>query len=118
MMPGLGGMDPKHMAKLMQQMGIKTDEVNATRVIIEKDGANIVIENPQITKISMKGESTYQISGKENIQMQTSQEDINLVMQSCGASETEAKEALKSCNGDIAEAILTLQKKNQDEKNE
>ena len=111
MMPGLGGMDPKHMSKLMQQMGIKTDEVSAIRVIIERDGANIVIENPQITKISMKGESSYQISGKESVQMQVSQEDITMVMQSCGVSESDAKHALQSCNGDIAEAILKLGQK-------
>ena len=50
-----GGMDPKKMQAMMRQMGIKQDEIEATRVIIEKADGNIVIENPNVVKITMQG---------------------------------------------------------------
>ena len=48
-----GGMDPKKMQAMMRQMGIKQDEIEATRVIIEKADGNIVIEK------SKRGEDNY-----------------------------------------------------------
>ncbi len=37
--------DPRQMKRMMQQMGIKSEEIPARRVIIEKDDEKIVIEN-------------------------------------------------------------------------
>lgn len=109
MLPGMGGMDPKQMGKIMQQMGIKSEEVPATRVIIEQEGSKIIIDEPQITKISMKGESTYQIAGKIRQETAISQEDIQMVAEQASVSQEEAKKALEEAGGDIAEAIVKLQ---------
>jgi len=109
MLPGMGGMDPKQMGKLMSQMGIKTEEISALRVIIEKEGSKIIIESPQITKISMKGDSSYQISGKVVEESAISDEDVKMVAEQAGCSTEDAKKALEDCNGDIAEAIVKLQ---------
>ena len=46
MLPGMGGMDARSMARMMQQMGIKNEEVPARRVIIEQEDGQIVIANP------------------------------------------------------------------------
>ena len=48
MMPGL---DPKKMQAMMKQMGISNEEINASRVIIEKADGNIIIDNPNVVKI-------------------------------------------------------------------
>ena len=111
MLPGMGGMDPKQMGKLMQQMGIKSEEVSANRVVIEREGGKIVIDEPQITKISMRGESTYQIAGKIREEASISADDVKMVAEQANVSEDEAKKALEGAGGDIAEAIVKLQEK-------
>ena len=105
MMPN---MDPKQMQQMMRQMGISTKEIPAKRVVIEGDGENIVIEEPQVMEISAQGESSFQVSGKVSREEAISEEDVELVMEKSGASREKAIEALKKSNGDIAEAILSL----------
>ena len=60
---GLGGMNPKKMHAMMKQLGIKQEEVDAERVIIEKSDGRIVIDNPSIQKVEMGGKETFQIAG-------------------------------------------------------
>tara|TARA_Y100000310_G_scaffold344244_1_gene455952 strand:- start:13549 stop:13884 length:336 start_codon:yes stop_codon:yes gene_type:complete len=110
MIPGLGGMDPKKMAAMMKQLGINQEEVDASRVVIEKnDGGKIVVENPSVAKISMKGQDTFQVSGDVSEEEEdVSGEDVKLVVEKTGKSEEEAKKALEDCNGEVAEAIVKL----------
>ncbi len=57
-----GKMDPKQMASLMKQMGIKNEEIEAERVIIEKaDGSKIIVESPSVQAIEMQGQKSFQI---------------------------------------------------------
>ena len=106
-----GGMDKRQMEKMMKQMGINSEEVEAEEVIIRTKGKEIVITNPQVTKIRMAGQETFQIAGKavERTTEKFSQDDINMVMEQTGANENEAREALKS-EGDMAAAIMRLKK--------
>ncbi len=103
--------DPKKMQAMMKQMGIKQENIDAERVIIEKnDGKRLVIENPSVVKINMQGNESLQITGEikeENAEL-FSKEDVKTVMQKTGASEKKAKEALESNNGDLAAAIMEL----------
>lgn len=111
MFPGLGGINPKQMQAMMRQMGIDQQEIDADEVTIKKsDGSKIVIENPSIQKITMKGQSSFQISGeiKEEPAEAFSQADIDLVAEKSGKSKDEAKKALEENQGDIAQAILNL----------
>jgi nascent polypeptide-associated complex subunit alpha len=110
MLPGMGGMDARSMARMMQQMGIKNEEVPARRVIIEQEDGQIVITNPQVTKITMQGQASFQISGAISSKSVARPEDIKLVAESAGVDETAAAQALDAANGDIAEAILKLKK--------
>ena len=106
-----GGIDPKKMQQMMKQMGIKQEEIDAARVLIEKnDGGKIVIENPSVMKVVMSGQESWQISGeaREESSGGFSDEDFNLVMEKTGKSEEEVRKALEDSNGDIAEAILNL----------
>ena len=58
-----GKLDPKKISSMMSKLGIKQEEISAKRVIIEGEDENIIIENPQIVKIDMQGQETFQISG-------------------------------------------------------
>jgi nascent polypeptide-associated complex subunit alpha len=111
MLGGLGGLNPKKMQAMMKQMGIKQEEIEASRVVIDKtDGDKIVIENPNVMKINMQGQESWQISGdaKEEDVEGIKEEDVQLVVEKTGKSEKEARGALEGANGEIAEAIMAL----------
>lgn len=103
-------MDPRKMARMMDSLGIKNEDVNAKRVVIEKaDGSKLIISPVSVTKISMQGSDQFQVSGTISEEAGgPSGEDIKLVADSSGKSAEEAKTALIETNGDIAAAILKL----------
>lgn len=104
-----GGLDPKKMKSMMKQMGINQEEIEASRVVIERAEGNIVIANPNVQKITMQGQTSFQIAGEISEEVaELSGEDISMVAEKTGKSKDEAKKALESVNGDIAEAILML----------
>jgi nascent polypeptide-associated complex subunit alpha len=106
----LGGLDKRQMEKMMKQMGIASEEVEATEVVIRTKDKDILISSPQVTKIKMGGQETFQIAGKVTERAAGfSQDDVNMVMEQTGVDENEARGALKS-EGDIAAAILKLKK--------
>lgn len=107
------GIDPNKMKAIMKQMGIKQEEISATRVIIEKDDGNLIIENPNIVKINMQGSESWQITGEaheeNNEENQGIDEsDIKIVMEKTGVNKEKAKKALEDVDGDLSEAILSL----------
>jgi nascent polypeptide-associated complex subunit alpha len=106
------GMSPGKMNALMKQMGIKQEEIDAERVVIEKkDGGNIVINNPSVVKINMQGNESFQITGDvsvESAEEGISEDDVKLVMEKTGKSEEEVREVLEKVGGDLSEAIMEL----------
>ena len=105
-----GGLDPKKMQAMMKQLGIKTEQIEASKVIIEKvDGGKIVIEEPNIQKMIMQGQETWQIMGTAREEAEgIREEDIEIVVEKAKVSKQEAKKALEESGGDIAEAIMKL----------
>lgn len=103
-----GGIDPKKMQAMMKQMGIKQEEIEASRVIIEKADGRIVIEQPQVAKITMQGQDSWQITGHAHEEVGVTLEDIQMVMEKTGKSDSEVREALEASQGDIAQAIMNL----------
>ena len=103
------GINPKQMQAMMKQLGMKQEEIQALRVIIEKEDKNIIIENPSVVMIKMQGNKSFQITGdiKEE-EKGISKEDIQQVMEKTGKTRLEVEIALKEANGDLAEAILSL----------
>ena len=68
----------------MKQMGIKQEEIDALRVVIEKSDGKIVIEPAQVTKINMQGQESFQITGEireENNEEEFSEQDIETIME-------------------------------------
>ena len=105
----LPNMDPRQMEKLMRQMGIKSKQIESSLVTIETSDGKIKISDPQVTEVDMQGQKSYQISGTVVFESGTSEDDINMVMELAKCSKEQAVEALKKSNGDIAQAILTLE---------
>ncbi len=105
-----GGLDPKKMQAVMKQMGIKQEDVNAERVIIETADKQIIIEPANVQKILMQGQESWQVTGQareESKEAGISEDDVQLVMEKTGKGEEEVREALEETK-DIAEAIVRL----------
>ena len=98
-------MNPAMMKQAMKKLGMKQEEVDANEVIIKCSEKNIVIKNPQVTKINMQGHETFQIAG--DITEESNEEDIKTIMEQTGCSKEEAEKALKE-KGDLADAIMSL----------
>lgn len=110
MIPGLNNRQAQAM---MRKMGIKQEEIDATEVVIKTSDKEIIIQNPQVSKVNMMGQETFQVIGQAEERLissepEISHDDIETVMQQTGASEEKAKEALKGSQGDLAGAILSL----------
>lgn len=105
---GMGGIDPKKMQSMMKQMGIKQEQIDADRVIIEKSDGRIIIENPNVQKVTMQGQDSWQITGEAHEeQAGFTEEDVKMIMEKTGKSKADVLKALDE-TGDIAEAIVNL----------
>ena len=104
--------NPKMLEKAMKQMGIKSEEIQANEVVIKCPDKEIVISNPQISKVNMAGQESFQISGEvsEKSSEKFSEDDIKLIIEQTGVSEEEAKKTLEE-TGDIASAIIKLKQR-------
>ena len=107
------GMNPRDMQKAMKRLGIKQEEIDATEVIIKTSDKEIIIQNPQVSKVNMMGQETYQVIGQAeereiSSEPEINEDDIKTVMEQTGASEERAKEAIENNNQDLAKAIMAL----------
>ena len=106
-----GGMNPKQMGRMMKQLGIKSDELEAKKVTIElADGKKLIFNEPQVQCMEVQGSKTYTLIGEPVEEKTIPADDIKMVAEQAGVPEKKAKEALEKANGDIAEAILALKK--------
>jgi len=125
MLPGMGGMNPKKMNAMMKQMGISQEDIVASRVIIEKsDNSRLVINNPEVSKMTIQGQEMFQVSGgtlSEEASVESStesseaeeeqgitEEDIQTVIEKTQCTREKAQEVLEKNNGDLAESIMEL----------
>ena len=75
----------------------------------------IIITEPQVSKVNMMGQETFQIIGNINerelsTEPEINEEDIKTVMEQANVPEDEAKKAINDSEGDLAKAILSLEK--------
>ena len=103
------GMDPRLVKQAMKKMGMKQEDISATEVLIKCGDKNLIIRNPNVQKIVMMGEESFQITGQVEEVSAISEEDLQTVMQQSSCSKEEAKKALEKSQGDLAQAILSLQ---------
>ena len=111
MIPGLNSREAKAM---MRKMGIKQEGIDAELVIIKMHDKDLVIKNPQVSKLNMMGQETIQVIGDitevgKNEKLDISEEDISTVMAQTNCTKEQAVQALEESNSNLAEAILKLQ---------
>jgi len=107
------GMNPRDMQKAMKRLGIKQEEIDANEVIIKTNDKEIVIQKPQVSKVNMMGQDTFQIIGEVqerpiSSEPEINEDDIKTVMQQTGATEEKAREAIENNEQDLAKAIMSL----------
>ena len=110
------GMNPREMQKAMKRLGIKQEEMDAELVIIKMPDKDLVIKNPQVSRINMMGQETFQIVGdatevEKESKTDINEEDMSTVMEQTNCTREEALQALGESNGNLAEAIIKLQNK-------
>ena len=106
-------MNSRSMAKAMKRMGIQQTELDAKEVIIRLEDKELVFANPQVAKVNMMGQETFQVIGTPeersiSTEPEISEEDIQTVIDQTGVDKDKALEAIKKHKGDIAAAILEL----------
>jgi nascent polypeptide-associated complex subunit alpha len=111
--------NPRQAKRLMEQMGMRVEELPQTlQVIIRTAAKEIVIDEPEVTITNMQGQKIFQIMGgkvsergataKETV---VPEEDVQLVAQQAKVNSEEARKALEESKGDLAQAILMLTQK-------
>ena len=98
----------------MKKLGIQQQEIDATEVIIRTADKEIIITDPQVSKVNMMGQETFQVVGKIHERAKSTtpditEDDVKTVMEQASVSKDKAKKALEESKGDIAEAIVKLQ---------
>ena len=103
--------NPKQLERAMRQMGMHMTHIDAEEVIIKTSDRDIVITDPEVSKVNMMGQETFQITGSitEREKEEFSDEDVEMIMDQTGASEDDARKMLKETH-DIAETIMNLKK--------
>jgi nascent polypeptide-associated complex subunit alpha len=119
-----GGMNPRKMQKMMEQMGIDMTELDAEEVVIRTPDEELVFTDAEVTRMDAQGTQTYQIAGEpesrergadgsdtENDDGEPAipEADVDLVVGRTGASEAAAREALAAEDGDLAAAVSRLE---------
>jgi nascent polypeptide-associated complex subunit alpha len=107
------GVNPRQLKAMMRQMGMSQEDLDATQVIIKTPTKEYIFSNPQVQKIVMQGQTTFQLMGdyveqEASVEVSINEDDIEMVSSQAGVSKEEAKEALEKNNGDIAQAIVSL----------
>ncbi len=109
------GMNKRQAEQMMRQMGMKSETIQATEVIIRTPQKDIIILQPEVMKVNMMGQDTFQIAGRITERAisavpEMTEEDIQTVMDSAQVSRNEAALAISAAKGDLAQAILDLKK--------
>jgi nascent polypeptide-associated complex subunit alpha len=60
---GGGGMNPRKMKQMMEQMGIDVTELDAEEVVIRTGEEELVFSDAQVTRMDAQGQQTYQVVG-------------------------------------------------------
>ncbi|SEI66262.1 nascent polypeptide-associated complex protein [Halohasta litchfieldiae] len=124
---GGGGMNPRKMQQMMEQMGIDVTDIDAETVTITTtNGEQLVFDAPEVTRMDAQGSQTYQIVGEAETKDAAGaiedssgedagtdeeaipEDDVKLVASQAGASKSDAREALEAEDGDLAAAISRL----------
>lgn len=114
------------MERQMRRMGVDFQQLDAvTEVLIRFPDRELVLTEPQVITMQGQGDNIYQIVGQAEERSLTvsseaeegapkaapqsfSEEDVQLVASQANVSEEEAREALRTAEGNLARAIIAL----------
>ncbi len=107
------GMNPRQMKKMMQRMGIQQQDIDADLVIIKSGNKETIISKPNVVKVNLMGQETFQITGniserEASTEPEINEDDVKTVMEQAGVDEEKARAALEASEGDLAKAIIEL----------
>ena len=107
------GMNQRQMKQAMKRMGMQQQEIEATEVIIRTSEKEYYFPQPQVAKINMMGQDTWQITGdfeerSLNQEIEISDEDVDTVAEQTGVDKDTARAKIKECEGDLSQAIMQL----------
>ena len=128
MFGGGGGMNPRKMKQMMNQMGIDLTEIDAEEVIIRTEDVEYVFHDADVQRMDAQGQQTYQVVGEpderprgkaieggeadetesEGDAPDVADQDVEIVAQRAGVPESTAREALEE-TGDLAAAVQRLE---------
>ena len=114
MIPGMNKKQMKQMERQMKKMGMKMEELQGVKeVIIHFEDKELIIDEPSVSLMNVMGAETYQVEGQAReveleYEIEIPDEDIEMVANTAGVTENQAREALEECKGDLAEAIMKL----------
>jgi nascent polypeptide-associated complex subunit alpha len=135
MFGGGGGLNPRKMQQMMEQMGIDITEIDAQEVVIRTPDEELVFTEADVQRMDAQGQATYQIVGEPEsrplgeggdeapVESGGTDEvgeagsdagavpdaDVEIVAQRTGASKAEARDALEATDGDLAAAVSRLE---------
>ncbi|WP_254537389.1 nascent polypeptide-associated complex protein [Halomarina litorea] len=135
MFGGGGGLDPRKMKQMMEQMGIDITELDAEEVIIRTPDEELVFTGADVQRMDAQGQATYQIVGEPESRPRGAggsdapavesggadaeadagsdgdipEADVEIVAQRTGSTKEQAREALEAEGGDLAAAVSRLE---------
>jgi len=133
MFGGGGGLDPRKLQQMMDQMGIDVDDIDAEEVIIRTAEEELVFDSPDVQRMEAQGQETYQVIGEPDVRPrgeggesdeadaesdtdsgetagdEIPESDVEIVAGRTGASTEAAREALRETDGDLAAAVERLE---------
>jgi len=128
---GGGGLNPRKMKQMMEQMGIDMEDIDAEEVIIRTPDKELYFTDAEVQLMEAQGQSTYQVVGEpEERALEAGDDgeseadasaddatgdsgipddDVELVAMRAGVDEETAREALEAEDGDLAGAVERLE---------
>ena len=103
--------DDRALKAAMRKMGMQSVDIDATEVIIRTKDKEIIVHSPNVVKVNMMGQDTFQIMGRvsERPILSITEDDVETVSTQAQVDKETARQALARSNGDIAQAIISLQ---------
>jgi len=126
MFGGGGGMNPRKMQQMMEQMGIDMSDIDAEEVIIRTPDEELVFTDAEVQLMEAQGQKTYQVVGDPESRERgeggaadesdasgddtgVDADDVEIVAMRTGVDEDTARDALEANDGDLADAVDELE---------
>lgn len=134
MFGGGGGLDPRKMKQMMEQMGIDIEDIDAEEVIIRTADEELVFTDADVQRMDAQGQATYQVVGEPESRPRGEggsepsavesgdaagettdagsaipDADVEIVAQRTSSTKEQAREALEAEDGDLAAAVSRLE---------